>query len=316
MTALELAKRTEKSIPLKVVSVGRDQYYVESAQGKICYRVTLGGEGASCTCGDYTANRKNDSEFICKHILAAMNGAPRISSEKPKLDDRFISNIKGKDFVLYSGLLDLAHQIGVHSIKVNVIQFPTKDNGLEAICQAVVESKNGEEFVEWGDANPKNVNKMIKEHILRMACTRSKARALRDFTNIGITCLEELGDVDDVIANKTANATKRRKPAAKPVTKENNIDEKPKSDQAAPAKDKVEKEPETVKKDPPPQREAISERPQMSEAQKKAILNLSKRRGVSMEELESMSETAYGVSLESLSSQDASGFIRNLQQIA
>ena len=32
-----------------------------------------------------------------------------------------------------------------------------------------------------------------------MASTRAKARALRDLTNIGITCLEELGDLNEVI---------------------------------------------------------------------------------------------------------------------
>ena len=117
----------------------------------------------------------------------------------PVLDERFISSIKGKEFVLYAGLLDLAHQKGIKSIHVEAMQYPTKANGMEGICKAFVESQNGEEFTEIGDANPKNVNKQIAEHVLRMAATRAKARALRDFTNIGMTCLEELGDLDSVI---------------------------------------------------------------------------------------------------------------------
>ena len=54
----------------------------------------------------------------------------------------------------------------------------------------------------------------------------------------------------------------------------------------------------------------------MSEAQKRAIYNLSRRRGISVEDLEQMSVDAYGLSVENLTSKDASAFIRNLQQAA
>ena len=54
--------------------------------------------------------------------------------------------------------------------------------------------------------------------------------------------------------------------------------------------------------------------PQMSTAQKNAIYNLSRRRGISVEELEKMSTDAYGVKVEHLTSTDASSFIRQLQQ--
>jgi len=52
----------------------------------------------------------------------------------------------------------------------------------------------------------------------------------------------------------------------------------------------------------------------MSTAQKNAIYNLSRRRGISVEELEKMSTDAYGVKVEHLTSTDASSFIRQLQQ--
>jgi hypothetical protein len=83
--------------------------------------------------------------------------------------------------------------------------IPPKKMDLEGICKAIVESQDGSEFTEVGDANPKNVNKQIAEHVLRMAATRAKARALRDFTNIGMTCLEELGDLDSVIGADVRN---------------------------------------------------------------------------------------------------------------
>src|SRR5208283_3620266 len=121
------------------------------------------------------------------------------SIKKPVLDERFITTIQGKDFCIYAGLLDLALQKGIQVIQVDVVQYPTKENGFEAIAKASVESKDGQTFIECGDANPRNVNPKISGHIIRMAATRAKARALRDFTNVGMTALEELGDPDDEV---------------------------------------------------------------------------------------------------------------------
>ena len=111
------------------------------------------------------------------------------TNTQPVLDERFITTIKGREFVVYAGLLDLAHQKGLKGISVEALQYPTKENGMEGICKAIVESKDGEEYIEIGDASILNVSSQIKDHVLSMAATRAKARALRDFTNIGITCL-------------------------------------------------------------------------------------------------------------------------------
>ena len=44
---------------------------------------------------------------------------------RPKLEERFIINLKGRDFVVYAGLLDLAHQKGLQGITVEAVQFPS-----------------------------------------------------------------------------------------------------------------------------------------------------------------------------------------------
>lgn len=214
----------------------------------------------------------------------------------PVLDERFITTIKGKEFVLYAGLLDLAHQKGLKGIIVEAIQYPTKDNGMEGICKAIVESQNGEEFTEIGDANPSNVRPLIAAHVLRMAATRAKARALRDFTNIGMTCLEELGDLDSVIGAESPKLKAKKRAAKKPPQKTDN--------QASNSNKKV----TSITKS--------QDQPKISNAQKTAILNLGRRRGVDQDEIEKMVEEAYGVELASLTSKDAAHFIRNLQQAA
>ena len=179
---------------------------------------------------------------------------------QPVLDERFITTIKGREFVLYAGL--------------------------------------NEEFVEIGDANPRNVTEQIAGHVLRMAATRAKARALRDFTNIGMTCLEELGELDSVIGEeKPKPRATKRSPKKTPA----------KSKKPAPANGpKSESKVSSINTD----------QPRISQAQKKAILNLSRRRGINEDALEGLVQEAYGVSLEGLTSQDAAHFIRNLQQAA
>lgn len=235
----------------------------------------------------------------------------------PRLDERFIKNIKGKDFVLYSGLLDLAHQKGLKSIHVEPIQYPTKDNGMEGICKAVVESPDGREFTEIGDASPKNVNSIIKEHVLRMAATRAKARALRDYTNIGITCLEELGDIDPVAEAAVSKAkSNNRKSAAKKESMSDEKNTKKDSD-----KKEAEKAPDSKKKEEAGPNESkastnAGKEPKMSNAQKNAIMNLAKRRGIAQDELLGMVEEAFNRSLDYLSTNEASAFIRQLQQAA
>jgi len=112
----------------------------------------------------------------------------------------YVINFQGTDFVRYEGLLDEAHQQGLCRINTTLIQVPNDDNGNVAIVAAEVETTKGT-FSGIGDASPANVNRMIAPHIIRQAETRAKARALRDAVNIGVTAIEELGDLDAPLAN-------------------------------------------------------------------------------------------------------------------
>ncbi|MGE0790089.1 MAG: hypothetical protein AB7S26_30730 [Sandaracinaceae bacterium] len=116
-----------------------------------------------------------------------------------------------KEFVTYAGLLALAHSIGLDHIHATIIQMPTEANGMTAVVRAVVQGKRGT-YSGLGDASPANVNRRVANHLLRLAETRAKARALRDYTNIGMVALEELGGDDDVEALGTTPVSRPSAP--------------------------------------------------------------------------------------------------------
>src|SRR5215212_1869391 len=116
--------------------------------------------------------------------------------------DEFMITRQGKQYVLFAGLLDEAHNRGLRGIDTELVQVPTPDNGNVAVVKATVEMEGPDEgqgrtFSGIGDASPENVGRNIVPHIIRMAETRAKARALRDAVNVGATALEELSDGDD-----------------------------------------------------------------------------------------------------------------------
>jgi len=339
MTKAELQKRSEKSQNLRVIQVDETWFYVESDEGKICYKVCYAGEeNYCCPCGDFQKGAKSDLNFKCKHILAVMNCVPNGDQEKaqflerrkPKLDERFITTIENKDFVLYAGLLDLGHQKGILKIDVEPLQLPTAENGHMAFCKATVLSKSGEVYTDVGDANPQNCHPRVAKHLLRMASTRAIARALRSMTNVGMTALEEIADFGDIIdvhdkreARKIPQAAPRKiakveKKETKPIpqkeqTAQANQDSSPPT-QAAPASSGNGNKAKADGNGNGRGKSKQETTPKISSAQANAIANLSRRRGISVEDLEKMSTDAYGVKVEHLSQKDASSLIRQLQQ--
>ncbi|MDF2800374.1 MAG: hypothetical protein K0S61_277 [Anaerocolumna sp.] len=91
-------------------------------------------------------------------------------------NNKHIITLNGKSYITYEGLLISAHDKGIAS--------------------ATVRSKDGKIFSDVDDASPASCSAKIVPHLIRMASTRAKARALRDFTNIGMCSIEELGETE------------------------------------------------------------------------------------------------------------------------
>lgn len=119
---------------------------------------------------------------------------------KPEFKAKFVKNLQGKEFMTYNGLISLAKEKGVKSMTSRILQFPNADNNNTIIVEAIVvgyEEINGTEtevtYTGIGDANVGNCNKQVGQHFIRMADTRAKGRALRDFLGIDMVMSEELG---------------------------------------------------------------------------------------------------------------------------
>ena len=329
---------------LGVFEAEKGLYFVDDTDRKILFKVlALRNGGFLCTCPEYEKN-KSDANYQCVHIAAVIsanhygvvtNQSHVNGHQKPKINEEFIKEIDGKSFVLYSGILDLATQCGLQKLECEILQFPNTENSNTCICKAMATFENGKMFVDIGDANMTNCNPKVAKHLIRMASTRAKARVLRDATAIGITCLEELGgDLNDVVGEERTNAqtNKQRQQRTSPPQKA--VVERPQSAQSPatvspPTQNTVPEsrqpkaassaeKPNTAQTQPviPQTAPSVTVVPAMSEAQKRAVLNLGRRRNIPEEQIEDMAKEQFGISFTELSVKDASIFIRHLQQQA
>jgi hypothetical protein len=131
----------------------------------------------------------------------------------------------GRRYVLFSGLLSLAHEEGLTRVTTTLVQIPNDSNGNVAICHATVETAKGS-FDGIGDASPTNVGRAIVPHLIRMSETRAVARAFRVAVNVG----EALADDPSEEA---------REPSAAPRTEER---QSPGTHQSRPGKDATARE--------------------------------------------------------------------------
>ena len=145
--------------------------------------------------------------------------------------EEFFIERQGKRFVLYAGLLEEAHERGLRGIETELLQTPSAGNGEVAIVKAVVRTEDGK-FSGIGDASPGNVSRNIAPHVIRMAETRAKARALRDAINVGVTALEEL-DADSTETQPSQPAAPVAEPAREAHQEVREDEQRPEASHAA-----------------------------------------------------------------------------------
>lgn len=145
--------------------------------------------------------------------------------------EEFMMTRQGKQYVLFAGLLDEAHSRGLVGIDTELIQVPEESNGQVAVVKATVQIEDASggsgdpsslrTFSGIGDASPQNVSRNIVPHLIRMAETRAKARALRDAVNVGATALEELSDSDEGPASQNSQSLRNPQKPQNPQNAQN-----------------------------------------------------------------------------------------------
>ncbi len=94
-----------------------------------------------------------------------------------------------RDTGFYAEILTRAHQDGLCEVQTTLSQIPTEGNERTAIVKAEVRTSKGL-FHAYGDASPESVDTDYLPHLIRVAETRAKARALRDAVNMGAATFE------------------------------------------------------------------------------------------------------------------------------
>lgn len=154
---------------------------------------------------------------------------------------KYTVNVQGKDFITFNGLLAEAHAQGLTNIHTSMIN----EDITNPIFKATV-TVDGKEFTGYGDANVDNVARQVSKALIRMAETRSIARALRFACNIDMAAIEELdGDSANVVGKSKSKVSEPVK-AASPKLKTPSVSKEPKAEPKVETKTKV--KPEQPKK--------------------------------------------------------------------
>jgi hypothetical protein len=172
------------------------------------------------------------------------------------ISKEFIVHLKGRDYPLWTGVLDAATKAGLRSLRTTVIQIPSPENGHMAVVMARAEFEDGRVFEDVGDCSPQSTSPQLATAALRLASTRAKGRVLRDAINVGQTMFEELPDLDEFgaegVAPGRAGGIYVAEPQPRPMTSEA---------QRTPAAERPRPAPAPAVEAPTPERQAASPAP-------------------------------------------------------
>lgn len=155
--------------------------------------------------------------------------APKISDEFRK---KFVIDTGRLEMMSLDGLVALGHIKGLWELKTEVLQYPSPENGMNAICACtlggydwdpVEEKITKVEYRDIGDANEDNCSKNVAKHFIRMASSRAQARVLRRYTNVDMVCSAEINEALDNLPPKEPEVSVETLQAIKMVKKEKHI---------------------------------------------------------------------------------------------
>lgn len=234
-----------------------------------------------------------------------------------------------KEVARYAGLLAKAHDEGLRQVTTTMLQIPNKENHQTAIVLASIQTTKGM-FTGIGDASPENVRANIAPHLIRMAETRAKARALRDAVNIGVVALEELGELLDDELSYEGMPQNHESTVNKEQTQNQPDKGNPRDNRPQPQPDKGNGGTPSLMRPPTTSQAAVSQPasdspfppsvsvgpsvPLMSEAQRRMLFRMASQFGVKPEEAKPWLEKQLGNrSLREVTKAEASRLIDLLQ---
>ena len=122
-----------------------------------------------------------------------------MKKQEVSVPEKHLISIHGNDIPTFSGMVNIAHQLGLQSIETTPLQLPSSDNGNTAIFKSTVTLKSGIVCSAIGDATPENVPPACRNAFIRMASTRATSRAIGLACNVGTLDFESESMNDQVI---------------------------------------------------------------------------------------------------------------------
>ena len=123
--------------------------------------------------------------------------------QDPEFKRKFYKKIgkQGQKAYTFEAVRTVAQQHGFVGNDLEIIETPTKENAFTAVVIArihMMEDDAVRTYTGIGDANPNNLTSATKKAVIRMAETRSMARAFRNALQVGEAVFEEYdGSTED-----------------------------------------------------------------------------------------------------------------------